>query len=266
MSTCPNRPEPHPSSAVRRLSRQIQLWRAIQFLLCAANVGTMARVYWWQLVSFWYGRHFLGYERRGCVFMFIMYDVASSIMMVAAFVALVLGGLPWNCHNLSLPSFSPDGHSGSLDRYCKLPQAYFWITLVLFLSFIYTVSLGIRLRVALTRRVGGIREDKIQAQNIPEMAMGLNNHQETIELDNDGERMELPTISPPPPRRPPPVYVVSQNGPSELPSPLHPTQEYPGAVEAVVSNGSWRRPGTMASSSLPRYQPDCKPLSGLIEK
>jgi hypothetical protein len=53
------------------------------------------------LLGNWFGRNFSGYQKRGCVVVFILFDVLCIGMQVPAIATLAVAGVPSNCGGLT---------------------------------------------------------------------------------------------------------------------------------------------------------------------
>ncbi|SPO07248.1 uncharacterized protein DNG_09942 [Cephalotrichum gorgonifer] len=119
----------------------------------------------------WFGQHVGGYTHRWYLVLLIIADFACIGVQIAAFIVLTVAKVPAHCTGLTGISYRPNDPSnkpkagydtigfgqpnekGELDDLCPIPRVSWLISLLLMISYIYSVGRAIRLIVALKRNL-----------------------------------------------------------------------------------------------------------------
>ncbi|KID94357.1 hypothetical protein MAJ_09672, partial [Metarhizium majus ARSEF 297] len=116
-----------------------------------------------------FGTRLAGYRRRGCLIFFIFFDLLCMGLQVPLVAVLAAAGLPVDCHGIAFgkdPFVFGESGRGLTPNFCAVPNTTFWLSIILILSYMYTLSLIIRQIVAVSRELKLLRqEEKDTASN-----------------------------------------------------------------------------------------------------
>ncbi|KHN97534.1 uncharacterized protein MAM_04549 [Metarhizium album ARSEF 1941] len=180
----------------------------------------------------WLGTRLAGYRRRSCLAVFVLFDLVCTLLQLPLVAVLATAGLPANCHGITSGSdpdvFGPSGR-GLTPRYCAVPNATFWLSMILTLSYTYTISLIVRQIAAVNREAKLLRQEQKDNESNERIAAIMAAHRapprtwsrrrphpvETVDLGAEPVRPAPPrdpdaVAVPPPPAAPeeqPPPYI-----------------------------------------------------------
>ncbi|KAG8407851.1 hypothetical protein J3458_020164 [Metarhizium acridum] len=144
-----------------------------------------------------FGTRLAGYRRRGCLIFFILFDLLCLGLQVPLVAVLAAAGLPVDCHGIAFgrdPHVFGESGRGLTPTFCAVPNATFWLSIILMLSYIYTISLITRQIVAVSGELKLLRQEEKDVASQERITAIMAAHQAPPRTRNRARPSQVETV------------------------------------------------------------------------